>query len=69
MGEYWEELKKNFKLEDFLIALVKDLLDIVGVDLIKGATKALGQTAAKARRQYRTDHQSPFDPCESEGMD
>jgi hypothetical protein len=46
MGEYWEELKRNFKLEDFLVALVKDLLDIIGVDLVKGAVSAVGQTAA-----------------------
>ncbi len=47
MGEYWEELKKNFSLESFLVALVKDLLDIVGVDLVKGAISTLSQTAAK----------------------
>ncbi|MFN8395447.1 MAG: DUF4157 domain-containing protein [Bacteroidia bacterium] len=47
MGEYWEELKRNFKLEDFLVALVKDLLDIIGIDLVKGALKSLSAGAAK----------------------
>jgi hypothetical protein len=47
MGEYWEELKKKFKLEDFLIAAVKDLLDLIGIDLIRGATAAVSEAAAK----------------------
>lgn len=47
MGEYWEELKKKFKLEDFLIAAVKDLLDLIGIDLVRGATKAVSEAAAK----------------------
>jgi hypothetical protein len=47
MGEYWEELKRNFKLEDFLVALVKDLLDIIGIDLVKGALKSISAGAAK----------------------
>lgn len=47
MGDYWEELKRNFKLEDFLVVLVKDLLEIIGIDLVKGALKSLSAGAAK----------------------
>lgn len=47
MGEYWEELKAQFDLEGFLLAAVRDLLSIIGIDLVKGATKAVAASAAK----------------------
>ena len=46
MGEYWEELKAQFDLESFLLAAVGDLLKIVGIDLVKGATKAVADQVA-----------------------